>query len=89
MTDILTRVAEVLSEQGIEEKKIMYIETKLRDEFCGGYSYVGRYSHHRLAQVRERIAESLKTSANFREISKRFDVSVSTVYRVAKKRGVK
>ena len=38
--DIVCRMSELLSNQGIEEKKIVYIETQLRQEYSGSYTYV-------------------------------------------------
>ena len=89
MVDILARMSEVLSEQGIDEKRIVYIESKLRHEFYGGYAYVGKSSRHNFAKVKEKIAESIKTESDFKAIAKRHNVLLLTVYRVAKNNRLK
>ena len=89
MVDILARMSEVLSEQGIDEKRIVYIETKLRGEFYGGYSYVGKSSRYNFAKVREKISESIKTESDFKAVARKHNVSIFTVYRVAKNNRLK
>lgn len=81
MADILDRLAEVLSEQGLDDNKIMYIESKLRHEYSGERHYVTKKSQHRESL----ILEQMRRSRDFQRIAKEFQVSVCTIYRLSHK----
>ena len=76
--DIVCKMTELLSNQGIEEKKIVYIETQLRHEYSGSYTYVTKKS----PAINKQITEHAKRSRDFSSIARKFNVSVSTVYRL-------
>lgn len=83
MTDILSRMAQVLSENGLNDEKIVYIDRKLRQEYAGSYVYITRKE----PGIDNRIMERIKKSNDFISIAKEFRVSTSTVYRLSRKIG--
>lgn len=76
--DIVSRVSELLTNEGIEEKRIVYIETQLRHEYSGSYTYVTKKS----PATNQKIIEQAKLSRDFPSIARKFNVSVRTVYRL-------
>ena len=83
MTDILSRMAQVLSEKGLNDDELVYIDRKLRQEYAGSYVYITRKEHG----IDNRIMERIKKSNDFISIAKEFRVSTSTVYRLSRKIG--
>lgn len=55
MTDILSRMAQVLSEKGLNDDEIVYIDRKLRQEYAGSYVYITRKEHGIDNRIMERI----------------------------------
>lgn len=78
MVDIISRVAKILADQGVDDKKIEYIDKQLRHEYAGSFIYVAK----RPSSLNERIIERIRTSKDFRAIAKEFNVCHTTVYRL-------
>lgn len=81
MADILARVTQILSDQGLDDKKIVYIENELRKEYAGSYVYITKKS----SDFDEKIMKHIRRSRDFQFIAKEYQVSISTVYRLSRK----
>lgn len=80
MTDILDRMVEVLSENNIDNKKVVYIEKLLRNEFSGSLVYVMKKRREYYCSV----VEDIKKSNDFIGIARKYSISLNTVYRIAR-----
>ncbi len=81
MADILASVTKILSDLGLDDKKIVYIENQLRKQYAGSYVYITK----KPSDFDAKIMNHIRRSRNFQAISKEFQVSINTVYRFARK----
>jgi Mor family transcriptional regulator len=82
MSDILSRVSELLAAEGITPDQIVAVHTKLRNEFSGQQFYIAK----READIDAKVIEQMKRSANAAKVAKQLQISRATVYRILSRR---
>lgn len=85
MSDFLSRVNEILAEQGVAQENIKSLESSIRYEFAGQLVYI----HKRETDIDKKILDHMKRNYDIAEAAKKFKVSKTTVYRILARRGNK